>query len=252
MLKRIKHKLADQRGASLSMALLLMLVCVAISSIVLAAATTSAGRIAESGKADQRYYAVTSAVRLFETSLDENNVFTCTQTYKQTYDSDDEASATLGPERGESTSRYDFLEPLVWFALSGETDKDKAEKILAPKLGEWVEPFSNNWDDARLDKEYVVAEYKIARPEDVSSDDDNANRNVVVTAHLRDDWSLELVFSNEGHTDNDRFQVYMLLQADVGTEEHESEYSNPKVWEREMSIRWECVSIQQGRGFPSD
>ena len=249
MLKRIEHKLADQRGASLSMALMLMLVCVAISSIVLAAATTSAGRIAESGKADQRYYAVTSAVRLFEASLDGGNAFTCTERY---YSDDTPPTASI---QHDDPAGYDFLEALTYFALSGKTEKDAAESALAPDMETWVMPFdSPEWGSATTGTGYVLAEYQIARPTDVGDTDDNANLNIVVEARMRADWSLELVFSNAGKSEdsNDRFKVYMLLQADVDAEEYESEYSNPQVWERETSITWECVSIQQGRGFPSD
>ena len=54
----------SERGASLPLALLVFLICAALSAVILSAATTSSGRIANLNKTDQRYYAVTSAVEL--------------------------------------------------------------------------------------------------------------------------------------------------------------------------------------------
>lgn len=65
MFSGVVNKLRSTRGASLSMALLLMLVCVAVSSVVLAAATTASGRFSELRKMDQRYYNVMSAADFF-------------------------------------------------------------------------------------------------------------------------------------------------------------------------------------------
>lgn len=64
MLCAVKKKLNSQRGASLSIALLLFLVCLAVSSVVLTAGTAAAGRLSELKKMDQRYYSVTSAAEL--------------------------------------------------------------------------------------------------------------------------------------------------------------------------------------------
>lgn len=60
----IHHKLRSRRGASLSIALLLFLVCLAVASVVLAAGTAASGRLSELREADQRYYSVTSAAEL--------------------------------------------------------------------------------------------------------------------------------------------------------------------------------------------
>ena len=60
----IKKKLNSKRGASITYALMIFLVCAVIGSAVLVAGTTAAGRMSEVPKSDQRYYAVTSAARL--------------------------------------------------------------------------------------------------------------------------------------------------------------------------------------------
>ena len=65
----IKNKLKSERGASLSMALLIFLICAVIGSAVLVAGTTASGRISETANYDQRYYAVNSAVRLLQDTI---------------------------------------------------------------------------------------------------------------------------------------------------------------------------------------
>lgn len=58
-----------ERGASMSISLLLFLVCALVASIVLAAATTSAGRMSGLAKDDQIYYSLTSAAQLVSDEL---------------------------------------------------------------------------------------------------------------------------------------------------------------------------------------
>ena len=63
-MKAIKKKLSSQRGASLTFALLLFLVCSVVGSVVLTAGTAAAGRMSEISEMDQRYYSVNSAAKL--------------------------------------------------------------------------------------------------------------------------------------------------------------------------------------------
>ena len=67
---RISRKLRSETGASITYALLLFLVCAALSAVILVAATTSAGRMSNIAEADQQYYAVTSAAELLVDLLD--------------------------------------------------------------------------------------------------------------------------------------------------------------------------------------
>ncbi len=60
----IKQKLSSQRGASLTFALLLFLVCSVVGSVVLTAGTAAAGRMSKISEMDQRYYSVNSAAKL--------------------------------------------------------------------------------------------------------------------------------------------------------------------------------------------
>ena len=70
-MQTIKRKLGSRRGASITFALLLFLVCAVLSSVIIVAATSSAGRMSKLAETDQRYYAVTSAADLVKELLDE-------------------------------------------------------------------------------------------------------------------------------------------------------------------------------------
>lgn len=69
-MNKIKKKLNSERGASITWALLLFLVCAVIGSVVLTAGTVAAGRISQQAVSDQRYYCVTSAVQLLIDKID--------------------------------------------------------------------------------------------------------------------------------------------------------------------------------------
>lgn len=68
-LKNLKRKLNSERGASITWALLIFLVCTVVGSAVLVAGTAAAGRMSKLAESDQRYYAVTSAAGLLSDVL---------------------------------------------------------------------------------------------------------------------------------------------------------------------------------------
>ena len=59
--KNLKRKLNSNEGASLMVALLFFVMCATIGSVILAAATASAGRLKNLEKEDQTYYVTSSA-----------------------------------------------------------------------------------------------------------------------------------------------------------------------------------------------
>lgn len=69
-MRTLKRKLNSQRGASLTFALLLFLVCAVVGSAVLVAGTAAAGRMSKIAEMDQRYYSVNSAARLLIELMD--------------------------------------------------------------------------------------------------------------------------------------------------------------------------------------
>lgn len=84
---QVTKKTSSTRGASITFALLLFLVCAAVGSVVLAAGTAAAGRMSKIAETDQRYYSVTSAAGLLRDVLDGQTVTaTRTTTKEETLD----------------------------------------------------------------------------------------------------------------------------------------------------------------------
>lgn len=73
---RMAEKLSSRTGASITFALLLFLVCAALSAVILVAATTASGRMSSIAGTDQRYYSVTSAADLLRDELSGGTVST--------------------------------------------------------------------------------------------------------------------------------------------------------------------------------
>ena len=75
MRKRVlKNKLNNSNGASILIALFVLLVSVVISSILITAARASAGRIVNVAKTDQRYCTITSAANILKETIEDNSV----------------------------------------------------------------------------------------------------------------------------------------------------------------------------------
>lgn len=68
-MQAIRNKLRSRRGASLTFALLLFLVCAVVGSVVLTAGTAASGRLARLAESEQRFYAVNSAAELIVSQL---------------------------------------------------------------------------------------------------------------------------------------------------------------------------------------
>lgn len=70
----VRSKLKSRRGASITYALLIFLICAVASSIVIVAGSAASGRMANVPQSDQRYYAVTSAAELLKGEIDGQTV----------------------------------------------------------------------------------------------------------------------------------------------------------------------------------
>ncbi len=70
----LKRKLNNQKGASITFALLLFLVCAVVGSAVLVAGTAASGRMSKIPESDQRYYAVNSAAQLLVEDIQKETV----------------------------------------------------------------------------------------------------------------------------------------------------------------------------------
>lgn len=119
-------KLKSNSGASLSLALLLFVVCAVVGSVILAAVTASSGRMSELAKMDQRYYSVTSAAELLKDTLDKQCITVLRKKKTQT------VTNTVFSTGDKSISNPTPDDPYEFFMLSewdGKTDgrKDKTK-----------------------------------------------------------------------------------------------------------------------------
>ncbi len=97
-MNRFKKKLNNERGASITWALLIFLVCTVVGSAVLVAGTAAAGRMSKLAENDQRYYAVTSTAGLLRDVLKEPITVTRTKSRDSctfSYSPDDKLKETI-------------------------------------------------------------------------------------------------------------------------------------------------------------
>ena len=101
-MRAIQKKIRSRRGASITFALLLFLVCAVLSSVVIVAATTASGRISRLAETDQRYFAVTSAAELLRDLMKEKSVSVVkvTKSYSTVIYTDGVPGQTLQNQKG--------------------------------------------------------------------------------------------------------------------------------------------------------
>ena len=151
-MRTLKRKLNSQRGASLTFALLLFLVCAVVGSAVLVAGTAAAGRMSKIAEMDQRYYSVNSAARLLIELMETDMIYYRVEEpaggtqsyifYNIDQDSEEEetevkiTSPTLALEIAEQS--LGISETKEWLSLSvSGTDADAS---LAVKIQETLSP----------------------------------------------------------------------------------------------------------------
>ena len=109
----MKNKIKSQKGASITFALLIFLVCAVVSSAVIITASSAAGRMSQMAQMDQRYYAVTSVAKLLKSEIDGKTVYVTPDTtdpkkYIVRYDYE-----AVPPTRTQHTILTDASEVLV-------------------------------------------------------------------------------------------------------------------------------------------
>lgn len=116
----IKNKIQSDRGASITFALLLFLVCAILSSVIIVAATTAAGRMSGMRETDQRYYAAIGAAKSLQEVFDGAQV-------DVSYDHNTKAreTATITVSKGDN---IDLLKDFSFYAATG-LDYTDAEEI---------------------------------------------------------------------------------------------------------------------------
>ena len=121
MRERTRHRFEDERGASLSMALLVFLVCAVVASIVLTATSAASGRLAQLRETDRSYYNVTSAARLFLDILGENKSATVERTCTGAVETGDGWNLSSVVWEAQVDGNEDFSKPTLLQMLAYDT-----------------------------------------------------------------------------------------------------------------------------------
>ncbi len=133
-MKRIRRKLNSRKGASITFALLLFLVCAVLSSVIIVAATAASGRMSRIAESDQRYYAVTSAAELLIDALKKHPTVSVVKvvetTYITTYKEKEEPSTDPSPTK--VTSVYVIADKKA--AEISDSDLTSTNKIDDPSF----------------------------------------------------------------------------------------------------------------------
>lgn len=235
MLRRIVGKMHSEQGASMSMALLLFLICTVFSSAVLIAATASSGRIAELGAGDARYYNVTSAVGMFDSFIGSDRTVSYTSTQSKT----GSPHVVLTKDDG-TTVGYDFLEQLTCYVLyKGNSSVELANEHFGTSL--YVPMDASLFDISALGDKYIAVSYIVSMQTN-QNDTDYSGQKVKVEGRLYDDWTLDLVFSNVTASSDDEYSVYVRLRG-IYSLRHGSDDSLSIA-----DLTWTLLSVEPGRG----
>ncbi len=218
-MSRVEKKLKSERGASITFALLLFLVCAVVSSIVIVAATAASGRMSKLAEMDQRYYSVTSAVKLLEDTLDGQSVIVKRSEKTNTTYTADNPSMT-GEIKGEDKLVSDITR-YIW------PDKSESEPVV-------VYVFKKEDDD---DTTSTASDYRkwlitrIAHQYSETSDEDPAvdNADCILTVGDKEDLKCDVAIKMEadglvtftvknhveGVSSGDHFTLSVSFLADV-------------------------------------
>ena len=205
-MKRTLNKLNNRRGASISIALLLLLVCAVIGSVVLTAGVAAAGRYSELAKSDRRFYCVDSAVAA-RTNIIENE-----HPSVSLLRSDETTTVTVIGADGSRSVRSTSV------ITAYGADSAPAEPTVFDELAReiWIgrgavdgDVYENGAADAsfEFEREFAVI------PESGGSAIDGMRADVTLSAD-RSGRLTVTVSSGEG---DDRYTVVMTFKADCGT-----------------------------------
>lgn len=146
MQKRVLRKIKSTKGASLSIAILLFMVCAVLGGIILASATAAGGRVRNLSDSDKRYYNITSAAQLLAEELSRKQVvierkktyYAVTDAAGQDLQTAIPAGITVPPatytvktveskDQGDAVANYSFLAREANYLLFGQDLTKSAE-----------------------------------------------------------------------------------------------------------------------------
>ena len=189
-MQAIRNKIRSRRGASLTFALLLFLVCAVVGSVVLVAGTAASGRMSQIAEMDQRYYSVNSAARLLIELMEK-------------YEIRAQKKEVAAPESGDDSTDTEYV-----YLINGKTeDQAKTDGLhyeLALEIAKRIE--TNDLSQITLS----------LSPETTPT---GAKLDVSVVGTLSASGDLEYVVMNkvaDGSTDNKQYKITLRFADTLG------------------------------------
>lgn len=245
----LKQKINSTKGASIIMALFLFLICATVGAIVITAASVAAGRRAGIEEADQRYYSVSSAARLFKDLIDGQTVEverTKTEkqyiTYKLVQDrhgiSERQGEPSTAAAVEYKNSLNDYYNGTGTPAVTPE-DKSILMEAAAGLFAGYDNEDNNYGFESEIEgSDDAVYELKITHP-DIADEKEADALGVDVEFTVKDSGNLEVVVSKKkpnGDTYSIKEEFMLVLKEDTTTETDESTPEITKTGEKKETI----------------
>lgn len=153
LMQAIKNKLTSRRGASITFALLLFLVCAVIGSVVLVAGTASSGRLSQMAIMEQRYYAVNSAAELLAGEIcgEKNEVIVVKEEDGSRYFLSRNAAGSL-----EKTTEADSIPKKIALLVMGLERLDGTEPATVPTVTKTITITVDDHTELSVDVTLVI------------------------------------------------------------------------------------------------
>lgn len=219
----IRQKLQSRTGASITFALLLFLVCAVISSVVIVAGTTAAGRMSQVAAMDQRYYAVTSAAELLRDTIDGRKV-------QVAYDKTAKTCAAQSVTR----KQPDSTDAPEWTRPEESTSDDLEPKLLTDASEKLVEAMKTG---------EAVADRQLALTADTGID--GARLDCTVTERVQPNGMLVFVIQNGDDTtpEPEQYTLELTFSSNVKALASDSSATTSNT-----RVEWKFHSLRKVRG----
>jgi len=215
-------KLRSGKGASITFALLLFLVCSVVGTVVLTAGTAAAGRIADIKEYDQRYYSASSAAELLINLIDGQSVTvvrtqtaTSTTTVTSVETTDSEGNKTLSVNTSTTGPYYSYSAGFSdGVSSTGKDLLHDSAYLLA--CGSLTPTLSDIWSSDGIILSSSVSEVlKMNHPDSVSVDGtsvDLGDLDISIDKTLSTDGDLTFTISS---SDSNAYTLKLVFTADV-------------------------------------
>ena len=261
-LNNLQKKLRSEKGATITFALLLFLVCAVLAVVIIIASTAAAGRMSGLSEADQEYYSVTSASQLLKDSLGDQSITIAEVKDIETTTSYQE---TTGDVNSIDASSDDSI-----YLLANELDELRSGHIIYD--GDWYAPNYDSLENGEKLGRYFAFQYAQLVSSLSSGGSDNASMEGTLKLEVTGDnigadidWKMTVGDDNDGDLtfqvrsigddpfiQTASFEVDQKVSYDTLTLEEEDADRNRDedqtvVDSRQMkktSISWKLVDIQ--------